>query len=117
MPEPQADDPVGVPADSASAGDDGVAILVARSGGIAGMTRRWSVTPSGGEAEHWMILVERCPWGEQPAAGAGADRFIWRIEARIRRVHHQQVIPEDHLAGPWRDLVDAVRAADAAPGR
>jgi hypothetical protein len=113
MSEPSADPPVGLPADSDAAGDDGVAIRVARSGGIAGMSRRWSVQPSGGEAEHWMVLVERCPWDEKPPPGTGADRFVWRIEVRIRRRRHEQVIPEEHLSGPWRDLVDAVREADS----
>ncbi|MBS1907527.1 MAG: hypothetical protein JST33_13370 [Actinobacteria bacterium] len=102
---------------AADSADDpeGVAILVARSGGIAGMTRRWSVQPAGGETGHWMMLVERCPWGEAPPAGSGADRFIWRIEARVHRVRRRQVIPEGYLRGPWRELVDAVQAADAGP--
>ncbi|MFD6698595.1 MULTISPECIES: protealysin inhibitor emfourin [unclassified Microbacterium] len=117
MSDTPADPPVGVPADSAAAGDDGVAIRVARSGGIAGMTRRWSVQPSGGETEHWMLLVERCPWDEKPPAGTGADRFVWRIEVRIRRERHEQVIPEEHLQGPWRALVDAVQEADAGTRR
>jgi len=116
MSEPPADPPAGVPADSDAAGDDGVAIRVARSGGIAGMTRRWSVQPSGSEREHWMLLVERCPWDEKPPAGTGADRFLWRIEVRVRQERHEQVIPEEHLQGPWRALVDAVREADAGAG-
>ncbi|MBS1895833.1 MAG: hypothetical protein JSS88_00360 [Actinobacteria bacterium] len=109
MGTPPADPPVGIPSDTDT--DDGVAIRVARSGGIAGMTRRWSVQPAG-DAEHWMLLVDRCPWDEKPPPGTGADRFVWRIEARIRRERHEQVIPEEHLSGPWRDLVEAVRAAD-----
>lgn len=116
MGDPQPDQPVGVPSDSDAAGDDGVAIRVARSGGIAGMTRRWSVQPAGEEARHWMGLVDRCPWDEKPPPGTGADRFVWRIEVRIRRVRHEQVIPEEHLQGPWRDLVEAVREADGGTG-
>lgn len=104
---------------SASRGHDseGVAILVARSGGIAGITRRWHVQPPGEEVERWVVLVDRCPWEEGPGPSTnsgtgGADRFVWRIEARLRRVHHEQVIPDERLSGPWRDLVDAVRDAD-----
>lgn len=149
MGAPQADGPVGVPsvADTTGSSDvadsdmpdsdtpdsdgvvevgaadaadaDGVAILVVRSGGIAGMTRRWSVQPAEGETAHWIVLVERCPWDETPPVGTGADRFVWRIEVRIHRERHEQVIPEEHLSGPWHDLVDAVRTADAgsAPER
>ena len=96
-----------------TAEDDGVAILVVRSGGIAGMSRRWSVRPVGTDAAHWMTLVERCPWDDDPTPGSGADRFVWHIDVRVRRVQREQVIPEEHLSGPWRDLVDAVRAADS----
>ena len=119
MSDPDADRPVGAPAESDAAAADGVAILVARSGGIAGMTRRWSVQPSGEDAGHWVGLVERCPWDEETPPGTGADRFVWRIEVRIRQEHHEQVIPEERLSGPWRDLVEAVREADAEskPGR
>lgn len=111
MGDGQADPPVGIPTGSDAA--DGVAIRVARSGGIAGMTRRWSVQPADADAEPWMALVDRCPWDQPCPPGTGADRFVWRIEARIRRARHEQVIPEEHLQGPWRDLVDAVRSADS----
>ena len=117
MSEPSADPPVGIPVDSGAGGDDGVAIRVARSGGIAGMTRRWSVQPSGGDAAHWIVLVEQCPWDEKVPRGTGADRYSWRIEVRIRRERHEQVIPEEHLLGPWRALVDAVQEADAGTTR
>ncbi|WP_439901143.1 protealysin inhibitor emfourin [Microbacterium azadirachtae] len=117
MGAPPADPPVGIPSDADA--DDGVAIRVARSGGIAGMTRRWSVEPAGDDREQWLLLVDRCPWDEKQPSGSGADRFVWRIEARVRRVRREQVIPEEHLSGPWRELVDAVRAADGgdAPQR
>lgn len=99
-------------ADPTASGDPAILILVVRSGGIAGMTRRWSVAPADDDAGHWEVLVERCPWAEDPAAGSGADRYQWRITARLRAEHHERVIPEEQLVGPWRDLVDAVRAAD-----
>lgn len=106
MPEP-------TPADgrAGESTDPDLAILVARSGGIAGMTRRWRVAPPARDTERWVVLVERCPWDDDLGSGSGADRFVWRIEARIRAERHQQVVPDEHLSGPWRDLVDAVRAA------
>ena len=98
-------------ADAPTAGGGRVTIRVARSGGVAGMTRRWRVAPSDTEAERWVSMLERCPWDEDPGSSSGADRFEWRIEAQIREERHERVIPEEHLSGPWRDLVDAVQKA------
>lgn len=96
-----------------------VEIDVARTGGFAGMTRRWTVQPPEDEASHWLTLIDRCPWddataaGDDPAAGRRviADGFVWWIrvswsESRTREAE----LPEDALTGAWRDLVDAVRA-------
>jgi hypothetical protein len=41
-----------------------VEVDVARSGGIAGITRRWSAQPAGDEASEWISLIDRCPWDE-----------------------------------------------------
>ncbi|MDQ4215044.1 protealysin inhibitor emfourin [Microbacterium sp. ASV81] len=109
-PAPPADgaDPHGTPPEPG-----GVLILVVRSGGIAGIPRRWSVQPPSGEAASWVALLERCPWDDEIGPGTGGDRFVWRIEARIHEERHEQVIPEEHLLGPWRELVDAVRNASS----
>jgi hypothetical protein len=84
-------------------------ILVVRSGGFAGITRRWSVDEQD-PADDWIALVEACPWdeagGDDPAS---RDRFVWRIEARMARHHREASVPDSLLTGPWRDLVDRVQ--------
>jgi hypothetical protein len=51
-----------------------IEVDVARTGGIAGITRRWSAQPPETEAPEWISLIDRCPWNEahQPADAAGA---------------------------------------------
>jgi len=44
-----------------------VEVDVARSGGIAGITRRWSAQPAEDEASEWISLIDRCPWDEAGA--------------------------------------------------
>lgn len=90
-------------------------ITVQRSGGVAGMERVWSVqavTPD--DRDQWQPLIEACPWDDLPgpaAAGAGGipqpDRFVYRIRAGQRRA----TLPERDLVGPWRTLVESMRAA------
>lgn len=89
-------------------------ILVVRTGGVTGMTRRWRVEPASDDADRWIGLVDRCPWDEDAETGSGADRFVWRIDVRSQQRQHERVIPEAHLTGPWRDLVEAVRSAGSA---
>ncbi|MET3809010.1 protealysin inhibitor emfourin [Arthrobacter sp. UYEF3] len=90
-------------------------ISVQRSGGIAGMKRVWSVqavTPD--DRSQWQPLVEACPWDELPAGNtARPDRYIYRIRAGERRA----TLPEQDLIGPWRILVDTMRAAAESPAR
>ncbi|WP_239539273.1 hypothetical protein [Microbacterium sp. B35-04] len=51
-----------------------VEVDVARTGGIAGITRRWSAQPPESEASEWISLIDRCPWSEAPSpVGAEAD--------------------------------------------
>jgi hypothetical protein len=104
-----------------------VKITVQRSGGIAGMERVWSVqalTPD--DRNQWQPLVEACPWDELPdtaASGAGTgggavrtvqpDRFVYRIRAGGRRA----TLPEQDLVGPWRVLVETMRAAAELPAQ
>lgn len=90
-------------------------ITVQRSGGIAGMKRVWTVqalTPD--DRNQWWPLVEACPWDEQPSGGAPQpDRFIYRIRAGERRA----TLTEQDLVGPWRILVDTMRAAVEPPAQ
>ncbi|MEI3843125.1 MULTISPECIES: protealysin inhibitor emfourin [Microbacterium] len=91
-----------------------VVVIVIRTGGIAGIPRRWRAMPAPDEEERWISLVERCPWDAPDRDEPGADRFRWRIEARTPAGRRERELPETQLDGPWRTLVDAVREADPA---
>lgn len=50
-------------------------ITVQRSGGVAAMTRVWTVQAvTAGDKERWMPIVEACPWDEVPKAGSDAQK-------------------------------------------
>jgi len=104
-----------------------VRVSVSRSGGVAGLTRRWSVAAPPQEPAAWTALVESCPWDAAAAAdevtpgsprGADrfTDRFTWTIEVDLAGRSHRAVVPETQVQGPWRALIDAVRASDSARG-
>ncbi|MET3718399.1 MULTISPECIES: protealysin inhibitor emfourin [unclassified Arthrobacter] len=92
-------------------------ISVERTGGIAAMTRLWTVTAETERAKsEWQPIVEACPWDAVPktlraaaaeAADSQPDRFIYAIRAGQRRA----ALPEQRVTGPWRVLVDSTRAA------
>ncbi|KJL44105.1 MULTISPECIES: protealysin inhibitor emfourin [Microbacterium] len=108
-----------------------VEVDVARTGGIAGMTRRWSAQPPEAEASEWITLIDRCPWSEASAAAgedpddeveAAAqhratrrrepmpDGFVWSIRATWSGTGPLEAeLPDDEVVGAWRELVDAVR--------
>ena len=92
-------------------------ISVERTGGIAALTRVWTVTAN---TEHdrsqWQPIVEACPWDAVPktvkaaaaeAEGSQPDRFFYSIKAG----QHRAALPEQGVTGPWRVLVDSARAA------
>lgn len=103
-------------------------IAVERSGGFAGLVRRWSVAPTADDAPRWRSLVEECPWesaadaaagsaadaGADAAASAGADRFCWSLTAADGDRERAAQLGEHDVDGPWRVLIDAVRAAASA---
>jgi hypothetical protein len=91
--------------------DAQVVIAVVRTGGIAGIRRQWQVEARSDDAVEWIDLIDRCPWDQDPDAGTGADRFVWSIRARTPAERRERELPESALDGPWRALVDAVRAA------
>lgn len=100
-------------AGSDDASDADVVVLVVRSGGIAGMKRRWQVAPPPADERPWVELIERCPWNAPaPAPDAGADRFIWSIRARTPDAERSRELPESAVTGVWRELVDAVRTGE-----
>ncbi|MGP3535378.1 protealysin inhibitor emfourin [Microbacterium sp. RD1] len=89
-----------------------VVVTVVRSGGIAGMRRQWQAAPDPDEAPRWRAMVESCPWDDPGTDAGGADRFIWSIRADDGDdVAREAEVPDSHLEGPWRTLVDAVRDA------
>ncbi|MCD4852834.1 hypothetical protein LN996_18625 [Arthrobacter sp. AK01] len=85
-------------------------ITVQRSGGIAAMTRVWSVEAvSPDEKERWVPIVEACPWDEaksQPRSANEPDRFMYSIRAGQRRA----TLPDRAVTGPWQELVECAKA-------
>ena len=55
-----------------------------------------------------MLVVDR---PNQVILGTQPDRFIYRIRAGERRA----TLPERDLVGPWRVLVETMRAAAESP--
>ena len=93
-------------------------ITVQRSGGVAAITRVWTVDAATSEDKRrWMPIVEACPWDQVPSRGqaraqtaaqtagkaAGqADRFMYLIRAG----QHRATLPETDVTGPWHTLVE-----------
>ncbi|WP_349426875.1 hypothetical protein [Microbacterium sp. LWS13-1.2] len=75
-----------------------VEVDVARTGGIAGITRRWSAQPPETEAPEWISLIDRCPWNEAhpPADATGPDAADTAVAQRIGA----PVSPHDAQAAP-----------------
>jgi len=117
---PRADDPVSGAADPAL---PALEVDVARTGGFAGITRRWKAQPPEDEASDWISLIDRCPW-DHPRSSDGADGgaampdgFVWWIRASIGADPREAEVPDGELTGAWRELVDAVREWNKAVGR
>ena len=91
--------------------DAQVVIAVVRTGGIAGIRRQWRVEAEPDDTVEWIDLIDRCPWDQEPDGSVGADRFMWSIRARTPSERRERELPDSALDGPWRALVDAVRAA------
>jgi hypothetical protein len=106
------------PAEPEPSADDGVAgvwISVERTGGFAGLTRRWSVRPAPHDEGRWRALVDECPWEAVESAPPAPDRFCWSVTAGVSDGVRSAELAETDVAGPWRALIDAVRAA-GTPG-
>jgi hypothetical protein len=88
-------------------GDSRLSILVARSGGFAGIRREWRVDA---REEDWLSLVDACPWGTWTTDDTSRDRFVWRIEVRTGRRRRTARVADRDLDGPWRELVERVRS-------
>ena len=89
---------------------DGILIItVVRSGGFAGLRQEWQAAVGDDERDEWMPLIQACPWGSRPSDPTSADRYVWRIQAHGPRLRRSATVPDAHLDGPWRELVDRVR--------
>ncbi|MFB7893233.1 hypothetical protein ACFC1I_13600 [Microbacterium sp. NPDC056044] len=120
------------PSPDPDAAQPAVEVDVARTGGFAGITRRWSAQPPEAEASDWITLIDRCPWSEagtgpgddvadddRPAAPPRPatrrsnplpDGFVWFIRATWSGADAREAeLPDDEVVGAWRELVDAVR--------
>jgi hypothetical protein len=86
-----------------------VEVAVSRTGGIAGMTRTWSVRVDEGAPPGQVVrsVVDACPWDEPAVPTTGADRFVYLVRADERQAR----LGEAAVVGPWRRLVDRVRDA------
>jgi hypothetical protein len=91
--------------------DADVVIAVVRTGGIAGIRRRWRVEAEPAAADQWITLIESCPWDDDTDAATGADRFVWSIRVRTPSERRERELPDSALDGPWLALVQAVRDA------
>ncbi|MCC2033489.1 protealysin inhibitor emfourin [Microbacterium allomyrinae] len=123
------------PSAPAATPEPAVEVDVARTGGFAGLTRRWSAQPPEDQASEWIVLLDRCPWDDAPAIAAHpnepgdkglvaeraqqspiADGFVWWIRARWSDPsagaadRREAELAEDQVTGAWRELVDAVRS-------
>lgn len=89
-------------------------VQVWRSGGLLGRRVEWDVVvDEQPDPEQWYVLIAELPWHEQPTTITMPDRYVYEIHCEP----HEAVIPEQQLVGPWRELVDRVREANAKPDR
>lgn len=112
---------------AAGSAEPAVEVDVARTGGFAGITRRWTAQAPEDEASDWISLIDRCPWDRAPRPGeaddpSGAspmpDRFVWWIRASWTGADPREAeLPDEELTGAWRELVDAVREWSGAVER
>jgi hypothetical protein len=106
-------------------------VTVTRSGGFAGLARRWQVfVESEPDEESWILLLRKLPWNDVAQEPAQPDRYLYRInyeprnstaagssdghkrEEAVIAEPREVIIPEQRLTGPWRELVDRVRERD-----
>ncbi len=100
-----------------------IAVTVTRTGGFAGLRRTWRAQPDTAEAPQWIALIDGCPWDaadpKRDIAPTGADRYMWHVDARCGDAEREAALADPEVQGPWRDLIDAVRAVkkDDSPHR
>jgi len=83
-------------------------VVVSRSGGFAGLRVTWDLqVDEQPDAADWMKFLEDLPWDEAEDTTPAPDRYVYRI----RCAPHEVVLAEPQVHGPWKDLIDRVRAA------
>jgi hypothetical protein len=81
-------------------------VIVSRSGGMAGIRLTWEVrVEEQPDPKTWAEFLNSLPWDDVTDT---PDRFSYRI----RCAPHEVVLSEPQVKGPWRDLVNRVRAAN-----
>lgn len=86
-------------------------ITVQQSGGIAGMSRAWTVEAVTADAkQRWMPIVDACPWDAATARGSSRDSQPDRFTYSIRAGQRRATLPEQAVTGPWRVLVESAKA-------
>jgi hypothetical protein len=96
-------------ADISGGAEPFVVVVVERTGGFAGLTRRWRAEADHEGASQWLPLLHACPWDAPARAERGADRFRWRVQAQFEGAQREARFGETSLVGPWQRLVDRVR--------
>ena len=95
-------------------------ITVERSGGIAALTRTWTVqATTSSDKSHWQPIVEACPWDAVPdsrqVSDGQPDRFMYSIRAGQRRATLPEQGSDRALAGSRGN--DQGRCGTDAPQR
>lgn len=92
-------------------------LAVTRLGGVAGVPTTWTVhIDDEPDAGAWHQLLQRLPWEQvrsQVAHAPEPDRFTYRISCPP----HAVVLTESRVEGPWRELIDRIRAAASTQSR
>ncbi|WP_166872109.1 MULTISPECIES: protealysin inhibitor emfourin [unclassified Salinibacterium] len=84
-------------------------VIVVRTGGFAGLRATWELqVDDQPDAPRWSAFLHDLPWDDVPPAPQLPDRYIYRIRCEP----HEVVLTEPQVQGPWRELVDRVRAAN-----
>lgn len=102
-----------------SASDTNVVLVITivRTGGFAGIRRHWQVQlDTAKDVATWRPIIEACPWDEEPSAMPEPDRFVYQISTVLPDEKRSATVPEQHLTGAWRELLDRVRDAEH-PGK
>lgn len=76
---------------------------------MAGVRLTWEVrVDEQPDAVRWAEFLDDLPWDAVSDFEPQPDRYIYRI----RCAPHEVVLAEPQLSGPWRELVDRVKAAN-----